>query len=290
LESPAVLRLLDKLRGTGKPLGEYVQGRFYRGILTGLNEAFVVDRATRDRLIAEDKSSAEVLKAFLRGRDVKRWKVDFADKYLIGIESSENKQHPWSGKTAREAEKIFAKAYPAIHARFEDFRHPLILRDDQGHYFWELRSCAYWQEFERPKIVIPAIEQTVAYALDVEGHYSNDKTTICVTDEANYILAHLNSKVLWWFICRTAASRQGGFYEFKPMYVGQVPIPSGSVTDRASLGEMVNKILAAKRQDSRSDVSDLEREIDERVYRLYGLSKDEIKLVEESTGRRIQAT
>ncbi|UIE36935.1 Eco57I restriction-modification methylase domain-containing protein [Leptodesmis sichuanensis] len=76
------LRLLEKLRQAGTPLGKYVNGRFYYGIKTGLNEAFVVDRATRDRLIAEHSSSAEVLKPFLRGRDVKRWVIDYADLYL----------------------------------------------------------------------------------------------------------------------------------------------------------------------------------------------------------------
>ena len=76
LESPAVFRLIEKLRRAGKPLGQYVDGRFYYGIKTGLNEAFVVDRATRDRLIHDHKSSAEILKPFLRGRDVKRWRVE----------------------------------------------------------------------------------------------------------------------------------------------------------------------------------------------------------------------
>jgi adenine-specific DNA-methyltransferase len=135
LESPVTLRLLDKLRAAGIPLGEYVNGRLHRGILTGLNEAFVVDRATRDRLIAEHPSSADVLKPFLRGRDIKRWRVEFADQYLIRIESSENRQHPWSGKPKQEAERIFAKTYPAIHAWFERFRSKLIDRDDQGKYF-----------------------------------------------------------------------------------------------------------------------------------------------------------
>ena len=88
---------------------------FTRGITTGLNEAFVVDRATRDRLIREHKSSAEILKPFLRGRDVKRWRTEFAEQYLIKIESSENKDHPWSGKSEKEAEKIFDKTYPAIY-------------------------------------------------------------------------------------------------------------------------------------------------------------------------------
>ena len=85
LASPTVLNLLAKLRNAGKPLGEYVGRRFYRGVLTGLNEAFVVDRETRNQLIAEHPSSAQVLKPFLRGRDVKRWQVNYQDLWLIFI-------------------------------------------------------------------------------------------------------------------------------------------------------------------------------------------------------------
>ena len=92
LESSATSQLMEKLRTVGMPLGKYVKGRFYYGIKTGLNEAFVVDRVTRDRLVAEHPPSAEVLRPLLRGRDVKRWSANFAEQYLIQIESSENKQ------------------------------------------------------------------------------------------------------------------------------------------------------------------------------------------------------
>jgi len=281
LESRAVLRLLDKLKQVGKPLGEYVNGRFYRGILTGLNEAFVVDQDTRDRLIAEDKSSKEVLKPFLRGRDVKRWRVDFDDQYLITIESSENKSHSWSGKSEKEAKKIFAKTYPAIHERFEQFRAALKKRDDQGKFFWELRSCVYWQEFEQPKVIIPAIANSVQYAPDSKGYFTNDKTSICVTNEASYLLGLLNSRLLWWLIQRTAASKQGGFYEFKPMYVSTLPIPDLPQKNKTPLVTFAEKALAAKAKDAAADVSALEAEIDALVYDLYGLTRDEIALIED---------
>jgi adenine-specific DNA-methyltransferase len=94
-------------------------------------------------------------------------------------------------------------------------------------------------------------------------------------------LALLNSGVLWWFICRSAATKQGGFYEFKPMYVGQLPIPTATVGERAALEKLVSRILATKQRDAKADVSDIEREINERVYRLYGLTKDEIAMVED---------
>ncbi|MFM7903691.1 MAG: Eco57I restriction-modification methylase domain-containing protein, partial [Microcystis sp.] len=135
LESSQILDLLAKLRNAGQPLGEYVEGRFYYGIKTGFNEAFVIDRATRDRLINEHPSSAEVIKPFLRGRDVKRWCVDFAEQYLIKIESSENKEHPWSKLSGQEAEKIFDETYPAIYKHFSQFRKSLIKRCDQGRFF-----------------------------------------------------------------------------------------------------------------------------------------------------------
>jgi len=114
IEGGTKLKLLGRIKATGVPLGEYVEGRFYYGIKTGLNEAFVVGREQRDELIAAHSSSAKVLKPYLRGRDVKRWRVEFDERYLVRIESSENVQHPWSGKSDTQAEKIFAQTYPAI--------------------------------------------------------------------------------------------------------------------------------------------------------------------------------
>lgn len=278
LESPTALRLLEKLRSAGQPLNEYVNGRFYRGILTGLNEAFIVDRATRDRLVAEHPSSAEVLKPFIRGRDVKRWRVKFAEQYLIKIESSENKLHLWSEKSDQEAEKIFAKTYPAVHTWLDGFRDRLVRRDDQGKYFWELRSCRYWHKFEQPKIIIPAIAQNVEYAPDFSEYFSNDKTSICVTDSVNYLLGLLNSKILWWFIQQTASTKQGGFYEFKPMYVSRLPIPHASDANRNAITSLVQKCLDARGQG----IAEWEAEINDRVGHLYGLTVQEIAQI---TGR-----
>jgi 23S rRNA G2445 N2-methylase RlmL len=277
LESPRVLRLLDKLRNTGTPLGEYVKGRLYRGIITGLNEAFVVDRATRDRLIEEHPSSAALLKPFLRGRDVKRWVVDYGEQYLIKIESSENKRHPWTGKPDHEAERIFARTYPAIYAHFKPLRERLIKRWDQGKYFWELRSCEYWQEFEQPKVMYQEIATYQAFALDESGAYSNNKTFL-LPDAPLMLLAILNSRVAWYFLGHIASKLQGGAYALQTPYVSQLPIPhSGS---KQPIETLVSQILVAKSADPAADVSALEAEIDREVYRLYGLTEEEIKIVE----------
>lgn len=132
LEHPETLALLAKLRQAGKPLREYLQGKLYFGIKTGLNEAYIVDEQTKQILIAAHPSSEEVLAPFLRGRDVKRWCVDNQGRYLIKLESSANKRHPWSGKDSKTAEAIFKQTYPAIHAHFAPHRAVLIKRLDEA--------------------------------------------------------------------------------------------------------------------------------------------------------------
>ena len=213
LADDAALRLLERLRKVGTPLGEYVNGRFYYGIKTGFNEAFVVDRATRDRLIAEHPSSEEVLKPFLRGRDVKRWRVNYQDLWLIFTRRGIN-----------------IEKYPAIYNYLLQFKSQLIPgvpggRKPGGYEWYEIQdNIAYWQEFEQPKLIIPSIEREASYAIDFDKHYSNDKTSICCTDSPKYLLSLLNSRLLFWVIQQTAATKQGGFYEFKPMYVSKLPI------------------------------------------------------------------
>ena len=273
---PPIERALKrKIEEIGKPLKDW-DINIYRGIITGCNEAFVIDRETRDRLIAEHPSSAEVLKPFLRGRDVKRWQINFAEKYLIKIESSENREHPWSGQSAGEAEQIFADAYPAIHAHLEIFRERLIDRHDQGSYFWELRSCAYWEGFEQTQIVWGNLAQSPQFAFADGGFYLSAPATMMVSD-SKYLLGILNSRITRYLVSQSAAERQGGFLEFKPMYISPLPIPDPPENEEISA--LVSQILDAADTDPDADVSELEDEIDQMVYLLYDLDDDEIDIV-----------
>lgn len=280
-EKANTLDLLAKLRENGTPLGEYVGGAIYYGIKTGLNEAFVVDRATRDALIAEDESSTRLLKPFLRGRDVKRWRVNFADYYLIQIESSENKQHAWSSfkKTESDkAEKVFAETHPAIHRHLNQFRAALIKRFDKGRFFWELRACAYWNAFDKAKIVYPDIAIKSEFGYDEGGRLLANTGYIIPTDD-KFLLACLNSKVVWHYYLSLTNTIRGGYVRFIYQYVTQLPIPNATPAEQAAISSRVEKILAAKAADSAADVSGLEREIDELVADLYELDEDERKLV-----------
>jgi len=267
----------EKLRKAGTPLGEYVQGRFYRGILTGLNEAFVIDEATRKRLISEDLESEELIKPWLRGRDIKKWKAEWAGLYVINIPSSANKQWPWSEeKIEPKARKIFAQTFPAIYKHLSQWEDKLVKRDDQGKFWWELRSCAYYGAFEGAKITWGNLATEPKFAFDSESRYVSAPAVIIPTDDL-CLLSVLNSPLCKWWISLQAAVRSGGFLEYKPMYVGTVPVFTASDTQKSPIIEFVQKILA---DPESSDVSRLESEINKLVYNLYGLTPEEIEIVE----------
>lgn len=262
LEPQARRGLLERIRSAGIPLGQYVEGRFYYGIKTGLNDAFVIDGPTRDRLIAEHVSSAEVIKPYLRGRDVKRWRVESQDLWLIFTRRGIN-----------------IDAYPAIKRHLQAYRDKLEPKPTDwneiekgkwegrkaGAYSWfEIQdNIAYWQEFEQQKIIVPAIQNKVDYAPDLKGYYSNDKTSIIVDIRWSFLLAVLNSPVSWWLTQQMFASRQGGFYEFKPMYVAQIPIPPSSERKRELIDGLVKAIVGGQ-SDPR-----LEQLLNGLVYELF---------------------
>ncbi len=271
LASPAVLKLLAKLKAKGTPLGEYVKGRGYWGIKTGLNEAFVIDRATRDRLISEHKSSSEILKPFLRGRDVKRWCVDSQDMWLIFTRRGIN-----------------IEEYPAVKHYLSQFKKQLMPGTPGGRkpgtYEWfEIQdNIAYWEEFSKPKLVVPAISGTVNVALEKDGFFTNNKTSIFVCENAPYVCAIVNSSVAFWFARQVFATKQGNFFDFETRYSSQWPIPAATAAEELAITGLVESILVAQGKGNAALVKRLEQEIDTRVYRLYNLTCDEVKIVEEN--------
>ena len=264
LEPPVKRQLLARLRKAGQPLGEYCGGRFYRGVLTGLNEAFVISREQRDALLKQDPKSAEIIKPFLRGRDVMRWNVEFSDQYLIRIESSENIKHAWSGLKAGEAEAKFAETHPAIYAWFnaENRRQQLIDRTDQGHYFWELRSCAYYEDFESPKIILARFMNQPTYAWDDKGLYMSNGSSM-IAGANQFAVAVLNSTVAWWFLKATSTDLSGGFLQAHNYNQFAIPIPAAVDIQKSIVISLVEII--------RADISRLEFErlLNGLVYELF---------------------
>ena len=275
LERPDVLALMEKLKKAGTPLGEYVQGKFYYGIKTGFNEAFVIDEATRQQLINEDPKSADLINPWLRGRDIRKWKAQWAGLYLITIASSANREWPWSKeKSEVKARAVFAKKYPAVYRHLSQWEDKLKNRDDQGKFWWELRSCAYYSDFEKDKIVYQVFQVSPCFLLDTNGILTNNASYIIPNGDM-YLLAYLNSTLGWFMIRQYCSPIQNGFQLMAAYFEKTIIYPS---TDEQKLPivERVKKIIA---DPYSHDIQLLESEIDSLIYTLYDLTQEEIDLV-----------
>jgi adenine-specific DNA-methyltransferase len=236
-ERAEVLRLLEKLKLAGTALGEYVGDRFYRGILTGSNEAFVVDRATRDRLVGGHKSSIDLLKPFVRGRDVKRWYVENPDLWLCYV--------GWNCDIDK---------YPAIYAHLQRFRkllkkRPEVKRGTVPWYALSRYAADYWEEFDGAKILYQEIATFQAFAFDESGTYSNNKTYIIPCSDLS-LLGILNSRLVWWFLHQVCSKLQGGALAMQTPYVSQVPIPSTANWQKEMIVKLVEYILFLTKNDA----------------------------------------
>ncbi len=190
--------LKEKLKNTGVPFGEYTEGKVYRGVLTGLNEAFVIDRETKSRLIEEDAKSEEIIKPWLRGRDIHRWTYDFEDLYLL----------------ATGYDLDIPKKYIAVFNHLKQYQEKLEKRWDKGKNWYNLRACAYYEAFEEPKIIYAGMSQIPSFSIELNSCLANDKTFI-VGIEDYYLLSLLNSKIAFFYIKMTCQKLLGDTYELK---------------------------------------------------------------------------
>ncbi|PPK87755.1 Eco57I restriction-modification methylase [Neolewinella xylanilytica] len=272
-------RLLEKLRNTGVPLGEYVNGEIYYGIKTGYNEAFVIDLATRDRLIAEDPKGAEVIKPFLAGRDVKRYVPPVADKYLILFEKGWTYAHGDPKISEQDGFALLQQEYPAVAGWLSEYEERAKQRYDQGDFWWELRACDYYDKFKSEKIIYQIFQVKPVFTFDSSEFYSNNATYIA-SNVDHKLLGILNSKLGWFQIQMFCTSIQNG-YQLIFKYFERLQIP---MSNADNLSKKVQEVLTQKSQDPQADTTALEAEIDVLVYRLYGLTYAEVLVVDPGFG------
>ena len=237
-ESFAVLELLEKFRNAGKPLSEYLHGQSSRGITTGCNEAFIVECVTRDALIAEHSSSADVLKPFLMARDIQRWRVKPID------ESRREPQDKWLIFTHRGIE---INAYPAIKKHLGKYRDVLKKRSGKQEWYELQTAPKDTVRFTQPKCIYADMASETAFAFDDEGYYVGSPASLLSTDEL-WLLGVLNTRAVSWFYARTAPQIRGPFLKFVPRYVSQIPIPDMEPEQKALIHKIVEYILYLKKQ------------------------------------------
>lgn len=286
IEEPKVTRLLQKLQVSGIPLKQYIPDKIYRGILTGLNEAFVISKDQYDKFIAADPECSHHLKSFFAGKDIKRYSTPRPSKYLILFPKGYTDKYrgnikPWLWLT---------QSFPEISDYLLPFQAKAEKRYDQGDYWWELRACDYYDKFESKKIILPSIANRASFTFDVDGIYSNDKTSIIPTTDL-FLLGILNSTACDFYLKSIASTKQGGYFEYKPMYISQIPIPEASMEVRGQFEQLVRSLLQmnrdmantnldAQRQQLQRTIAYNERKINELVYMLFDLNESEIRIIE----------
>ena len=247
LEPRGVTELVQKIREKGVPLADFAGAKPYRGILTGFNEAFLIDTPTKNALVASDAGSTAVLKPYLRGQDFNRWSADWAGWWMIVLKSSENFDWPWSDK-GDDAEAAFRRSYPAIHSHLSQFRAALVKRQDQGRYWWELRSCAYWSTFDDPKIMYPEITWRAAWVIDSDGMLCNNTAYFLASHDV-WILATANAPISWWYAWRTAMHGKDEALRYIKEFVRDLPIPEPADAQRAEASRIVDKLTQMTREE-----------------------------------------
>jgi hypothetical protein len=299
LKSDRETRLFAKVMAAGIPLGEYVERRFFRGVTSGLNDAFVIDAATRALLIKKHKRSAELIYPVRGGEEVREYFIETADTFLIFTRRGVN-----------------IDEYPAIKAHLENFRADLAPKKSDkdrrgrkpGAYRWyEIQDdVAYYEVFHKPKLVFPDICKHPRFCYDDTGIYLTNTAYALGTGD-KYLLGILNSRLFWFAISNISIPfgvRAGEFrYRLIYQYMEKVPVRKLDLkkpTEKSAHDKMVDlvnhrllltpKLRATKTEAQRATlqnaVTATDQQIDRLVYELYGLTKDEIALVESATEKK----
>ena len=279
--SSAELNLKRKIEDVGIPLKDW-DINIYRGIVTGCNEAFIIDESKRKEFIEQDPKSAEIIKPLLRGRDIERYYAKRSGLYVL----------------ATGYDLDIPRRYPGIYEHLETIGEQIELeqikakgkglfnRDDQGENWWNLRACAYYLEFDKEKVVWGNIAYHSTFCYAALGEFITAPANL-LTSESNdikYLLACMNSKIFNWEFIRLGIPL-GYAFEWKKQYVELIHVPP--VTDEnheiaEKIEDLVEEILAARKANSDTDTARLEKKIDKLVYALYDLTEEEIEIVEGS--------
>ncbi len=285
-----LLDLRDKMESVGTPLKDWdIQINY--GIKTGANEAFIIPTEKREEILNACKTKEErerterLIKPILRGKDIKRYSYEWAHLWVI------NTHNGYTSNLKSKIPPIDIEKYPAIKTHLDAHYDTIATRSDQGDTPYHLRNCAYLEDFEKEKIVYGEIVQEPRFYLDNGecelGYFYAEATSFILTGEhLHYLLGMLHSKLIT-FTFKTFYAGGGlgeSGYRYKKAFIERLPIPqitekNQELADKITDG--AKQILALKEKDPKANTQKLEKEIDALVYRLYHLTDEEIKIIED---------
>ena len=277
--NPIELSIKEKIEQYGTKLQDWDLS-INRGILTGYNDAFIIDEATKNSLIAADPKSAELIRPILRGKDIKRYTYDFAGLWIICVPCGFTN----TNKTGN-AEEWFSTNYKAIYSYLIKTEEELsknrstkskglYKRDDQGDYWWELRSCKYMDNFFEQNIAWQRITHENTFCLTKKNTVILDSMAFIngAKEKTYYLLAVLNSSLITFWMKKNVPEYGSSGYRFSNQFVTQIPVP---LSAENNISEKFNQYV-----QQYLDGKDTSHVINNLVYELFNLSRNEIEYIE----------
>ena len=260
---------MDKMLANGTPLGAW-DVRIYYGIKTGYNQAFIIDQSSRDMLVAQDPESADIIKPVLRGRDIQRYRAKWAGRWLIDTHNGHG-----------DVPAIEIDNYTTVKAHLEGFYTLLERRYDKGKTPYNLRSCAYHEEFAKQKLLWRRVASQGMFSYEEKEVFCVNAGCMIVGDSLKYLCAILNATASAWFSQRSFPTSGTGTFHWEIVHVERIPIPRIGAQEQAQFVRLVDAILEAKDADPNADTSHLEWQIDGMVFDALGLTAEERLAVHE---------
>lgn len=260
-------QIRKKIEAVGSPLKKW-NINIFRGILTGYNEAFVINKKTKDDLVSKDPKSEEIIRPILRGRDVGAFHYNFGNFWLITTHN---------GLKERGVKPISISDYPAIKEHLDKFFPSLEKRLDKGVTPYNLRNCSYMDDFSKQKIIYPEITKFLNFYLDEEGFYTNNKCFILTGEKLNYLCAFFNSSLFKFCFRENFPELLGGSRELRKVFMDEIRIKK--IDDKTDLffQDLINQ-----KPDASVNPKEFEiwlRNIDLEIFNIYDLSEQEIQAI-----------
>ena len=244
-----------------------------QGVTTGRNKAFIVDEERKSSILQEDSRSADVIRAVVRGRNVRKYRITSGKEYILDVHNGTSAYPP-----------VDISEYPAIKRHLDQFMPDLKKRDQKGHTPYHIRSCSFHAKYDEPKLIWQTSSDEGRFAFDREGLMCIDSAYIVTGDEITlrFLAAILNSRLLSWWMQRTAPNTGMGLTQWKKFAVERIPVPDVSEEFMSKMAVRVDEVQALKTSQDEEGASEAMRKIDEVVYDLYGLTEEEIAVVEDA--------
>ncbi|EDN2820836.1 class I SAM-dependent DNA methyltransferase, partial [Campylobacter jejuni] len=254
--------LKTKIEKLGTPLKDWHGLNINYGIKTGLNEAFIITTEKKDEILAnckdedEKERTAKLIRKMLRGRDIKRYSYEWAGLWVI------NTHNGYKSKNGEKIKAINIEHYPSLKKHFDEFYLQLEKRSDKGLTPYNLRNCAYIEEFEKEKIVYPETTQGAYFVYDNKGIFLEKTAFFIVCENLKYLLGLLSSNLITYYYKNFSQGCKLGIkgYQYNKHALENLPLPKINSKNEKLANELislVDEILKAKEQDKNANTQEL---------------------------------